>query len=503
MPRFSRSAELPLTLHREQDASLPAQIAQQLRSHITSGTLQPSDYLPSTRELASRLNVARGSVVAAYEQLSVEGFVEASKSGTRVAPNLSIHPVADAGMSPSYLASDTAQRQPVFDVRPGAPDTSVVASAAWRSAWREAAAEPYQSYPASGSPALQYQFAEHLRTMRHTVCAPREIVVTAGARDGFRLLLTALRMQHRDRALRVAVENPGYPSLHQIPAVFGHEIVPVEVDEAGLNPASLPHKNVPDLVLVAPSHQYPLGASMPVTRRLELLEWAHKHNAYIVEDDYDSELRYVGDTLPALTALSRQQGFDRTVMLGSFSKTLTPALGLGFMLLPGCLTSEIISLRETLGSPVSALTQDAAAHFFAAGGAHRHIARMRRIYRRRRETLITAFAGADLPPWVKVLPMDGGLHLVLELTGEYATASVEQDALRAAEGCGVCLAALGDYWAHASVGGEGVVLPESGGRTYGLVLGFGAMKLRHLEVVVQVVAQILRGLGECEKLLRA
>lgn len=488
MPRYSQSTELPLTLNSQARASLPAQLADQLRTHITSGTLQPADGLPSTRVLATRLGVARGTIVAAYEQLVSEGYLSTSKAGTRVVPELPAAIIQDAlTPTPPRNPRPTINSAPTagIDMRPGIPDTSVVASAAWRAAWRSAAAEPHLTHPAQGSPRLQEQLAHHLRTMRHVVCNPTEILVTAGARDGFRLLLSALRRQRHERPLHIAVENPGYPSLYQIPAVFGHKIIPIEVDQAGLNPAALPTNPAPDIVLVAPSHQYPLGASMPVARRLELLDWARRHKAYIVEDDYDSELRYVGDALPALTALSRQQDHNRTIMLGSFTKTLTPALGLGFMLAPPAITQEIQALRDVLGSPVSAMTQDAAAQFLTDGGAHRHIARMRRIYKKRRELLMHALTHSKLPNWVTILPMDGGLHLVLKFTGTQATAHTEKTALTTIHNHGIHLAALGDYWAHASL------RPR---RTYGLVLGFGGTSQRHITQAAHTIAQALHSL---------
>ncbi|QRZ61650.1 PLP-dependent aminotransferase family protein [Rothia sp. ZJ932] len=525
MSRSSGPAELPLAISRDVPESIPTQLAEQLRAHILAGTLAPADALPSTRALAARLDIARGSVVAAYEQLSAEGYLETSKGGTRVTKNLKLQEVLGArsgGTQPGHLPRSQQvmlsngeplvagggvrpPRPPVpprnrtINLTPGSPDTSLLASTAWRASWRVAAAEPTANYGASGSPALQYQLAEHLRTMRHTVCAPHEIMVTAGARDGFRLLLSSLRTQRRERPLRIAVENPGYPSLYQIPAVFGHEIIPVRVDQHGLDPASLPAE-APDLVLVAPSHQYPLGASMPVTRRLELLDWARENNAYIVEDDYDSELRYVGDALPALTALSRQHPDDRTIMLGSFSKTLTPALGLGFMLAPVSLHTDILRLRRVMGNPVSALTQDAATHFFARGGAHRHIARMRRVYRQRRETLVTALAQSRLPDWVNVLPMDGGLHLVLEFTGVYASAGYETLVCETLMRSGVEVAALGDYWAHAALTSRslpptGTDVPSDAQRTFGVVLGFGVEAPHRLQAAAQKMTQVLDSMG--------
>ncbi len=496
MPRYSTSTELPLTIEKQAVGSIPAQLAEQIREHILAGTLKPGDLLPSSRGLASRLEISRGSVVAAYEQLAGEGYLSAHKGGTRVAENLELQKIIPQAPGESAEGNEESQQplplpqRQLIDLSPGTPDTSLLASSAWRSAWRKAAAEPGKYYPAAGSPELQVQLAEHLRLMRQMVREPAEILVTAGARDGFRLLLSALRQENRQRPLRIAVENPGYPSLHQIPAAFGHQIIPVAVDEKGLNPEKLPTTNRPDLVLVAPSHQYPLGASMPVDRRLELLRWAEENSAYIVEDDYDSELRYVGDPLPALGALARQQGIDRVVTLGSFTKTLTPGLGLGYMLTPRHLFEPVSQLREVLGSPVSALLQSALADFLAEGGVRRHIARMRRTYRRRRELLLNTLHSAQLPPYVRVLPMDGGLHVVLAFTGSSATEQHEARVVQTLAQAGVGVAALGDYWAH-SGHLPGTENQDDAAAARGVVIGFGGAQERALLAGVKLLVKAL------------
>ncbi len=486
MPRTSRPAELPLNISKHSGQPLPAQIAEQVRGHIITGTLKPADALPSSRALATRLGVSRGSVMAAFEQLSAEGYVQTSRGGTFVTADLKLQKISpqspDQSTGPGRAESSTAS----LNLLPGTPDTSLLASAAWRAAWRKAAAEPGSSYPAVGATYLQEQLAEHLRVMRSVVREPYEILVTAGARDAFRLVLSAMRRQRHDRPLRIAVENPGYPSLHKIPAAFGHEIVPIDVDEHGLNPAHLPQNPRPDIVLVTPSHQYPLGASMPIVRRLELLEWAKKNDAFIVEDDYDSELRYVGDPLPALAALDRQTGHDCVITLGSFTKTLTPGLGLGYLLAPPSVMAEVAHLRGVLGSPVSSITQDAMASFLTDGGARRHIARMRRVYKGRRDTLLETLASERTPDWVKVLPMDGGLHAVLEFTGQRATPLAEREFLRRAEQENLTAATLGDYWAHSGA--------HQSARKFGAVIGFGGISERYLPRALELTTRVLRSL---------
>ena len=529
----SRGQELPLIVQKGAGASLPAQIVEQIRPLIETGVLKAGDLLPSSRDLARQLGVSRGTVVFAYEQLIGEGYLQSGHGGTRVdvhlrhrrlsphnsgqrnsvldpesGKNASVATAVTAGMpatAPGQSAVTPEEhpvplRHGVISLLPGAPDTTLLATTEWRAAWRRAAANPADGYPAAGSTQLRTHITEHLRLTRSVLRSPDDVLVTAGAREGFRLLLTLLRRRVRNRPLRIAVENPGYPSLHRIPQAFGHTVIPIPVDEQGLDPQYLPTgAQLPDIVLVAPSHQYPLGASMPAARRLELLEWARTHQVLIVEDDYDSELRYTGDPLPALAAMDRPAhhthpagGGDRVITLGSFAKVLTPGLNLGFLVMPRHLRDDLLHLRADLGNPVPALVQDAAADLLAAGGVRRHIARMRKVYRARRALVVEQLG--DLPG-ADILPMDGGLHAVLQL---HSTADGEADLVERAEGAGVLVAPLGSYWS-APAGVEVSEVSESKGDELttaplplkGVVIGFGGMNDRKLAEGLQRLRRVL------------
>ncbi|MFW0118901.1 PLP-dependent aminotransferase family protein [Rothia sp. P5764] len=512
MAQYSGDKYLPLSLSRGTGLSLHTQIAEQIRALIVSGRLRAGDHLPSSRTLAHQLEVSRGTVVFAYEQLTGEGYLSSNRGGTRVSRTLLAHwpqdPAQPSGAGQEYLIPGPASvqvQQPetsppqgnFFDLRPGQPDTSLLASASWRAAWRTAVAAPLSSHPPAGSLALRSELAEHLRLIRATYRDPEELLITAGAREGFRLLLTALRARQRKRPLRVAVENPGYPNLRKIPQTFGHQIIPIPVDSCGLIPDCLPvGKDRPDLVLLAPNHQYPLGTSMPVSRRLDLLAWSAEQQVLLVEDDYDSELRYRGDPLPTLAALDRspllssqlvsgrqsQQG--RVLTLGSFSKLLAPGLKLGYLLAPPQLAQELLDLRDTLGNPVPCLVQDALAHFLARGGLRSHTARMSRVYRRRRELVREALGQI---PGVKLVLMEGGLHAMLILPGQGGL--TETCALERAREVGVVLAPLSDYWSQESELSPGSPLGLE--HSQGLVLGFGALKDQDLALALERLRFIL------------
>lgn len=444
-------SELPITIDRTADASLPSQIAAALRDSIDREILRPGEAVPATREFASRLGVARGVVVAAYEQLIAEGYLSAGHGrGTRVHPALRSVERGDtseliSGLgAPGKSITSQAGGQPAEPapgqrhagpLTPGLPDTSAVLSSAWRAAWRDASTLTHLEEPPLGSPRLRAAISEHLRRMRGTRRSADHIIVTAGAREGLSLLLTTLGSTH-GRALTVGVEDPGYPSLRRVAARHGARIVALPVDADGLIADSLPD-GLLDAIIVTPSHQYPLGGSLPLARRRALLEWAERTGAVIIEDDYDSELRHSGSPLPALAALDDAQ-HGSVVLLGTFSKTVSQALSAGFLLAPARLLHLIEPVRTDLGGPVSAVVQAALTDYLESGALRRHTARMRRRYAARRELVVERLYGVA---GASVRPMSGGLHAVIELSGGEA---VESEVHAACADLGVV--PLSAYW---------------------------------------------------------
>ncbi|RGE23784.1 PLP-dependent aminotransferase family protein [Leucobacter sp. wl10] len=481
---FRAPAEFPVHLDRAMGAPLPVQLAAALREVIDSGALRPGEEVPATRRLAGRLGVARGVAVSAYEQLIAEGYLRAERGrGTVVNPDLAPGSAAEGGApageggsragaapraaaggdppDPAGLgAADPASRPPLA---PGAPITDAAERPAWRAAWRSAAARADRRPPAPGDPRLRAELAEHLRLVRGTARPARDVLVTAGTREGLGLLLTALGTT-RGNDLVVGVEDPGYPSLRGVAARHGARIVSLPVDADGLRTDRLP-SGVLDLVIVTPSHQYPVGGSLPLPRRRELLDWARRTGVVVVEDDYDSELRHVGSPLPALAALDDPVS-GSVVTLGTFSSTVTPALAAGFLLAPEQLRALLEPVRRDLGSPVSAVVQLALAEYLASGELRRTIARVRRRHAARRDLISERFAGVA---GARVRPMSGGLHAVIELGGPPGAAR-EREAQAVARAAapapglpnGLGVAALGAYWQH-----------HRPGRTAGLVLGMG------------------------------
>lgn len=491
-----------LVIDRDDVRPLGVQLVDGLRRGILDGRLRPGDPVPSTRSLASELGVARSSVVAAYDQLAGEGYLDVRQGApTRVAALVAREAAtasdangrsggadatirdrrADASGDASATgdASEWGGAEAPLELRPGLPSTARLDERAWRAAWRAAAKHsvPGDIPPDFGSPRLRAEIADHLRHARGLTCSPEEVVVTAGTSDAVALLASAVRIMV-DGTPRVAVEHPGYPSARRVMERRGAlETVPVPVDADGIDVAALRGiRPAPHAVMVTPHHQYPLGGRLPVAARLELLEWAAASGAVVIEDDYDSEFRHVGAPLPALASLDRG---GRAVLVGSFSKVLTPWLRLGYLVLPAdpVLREAVAAVRDDETCPVPGIAQEAMAELLASGAVRRHIAAARRDYAHRRTLVIEALSGIDGAP---LTGLDGGLHAVLRVPTHEIAARVV--ARLAADG--VAISSLADY---SAIPGEG---PS------GLILGYGSPSDTQLaDALARLRAAVVRELA--------
>lgn len=455
--------DVPLDLPQD-SRPLPVRICEGVRSLIMDGVLAPGDHLPSTRALSAQLGVSRGTVVASYEQLEAEGYlVAASGSGTQVNPDLrGLH-----RRSTTPTPSPSPHHRHGIDLTPGAPDTAGLANSAWRSAWHRACVQPRRITDPLGSPRLRHEVAEHLRQMRSLLADPRQVVVTGGARAGLAELIQVLC--DRSRHLMVGVESPGYPSLRKVPTALGHRIVGLPTDDHGLDPEGLPTGSDAtnlDAVLITPSHQYPWGGSLSASRRAAVIEWGERANCWIVEDDFDSELRHVGAPLPALASLDE----EHTILLGTFSSVLTPALGCGYLVIPPDLMDPFAEQRQATGQPVPAIVQEAVADYLSTGALRRRTQRMRQVYRRRRHTVIDILGSV---PGATLQPIDGGLHAVLLFDGS------EEDVVRQCRHEGVGVTPLSTYWGSADADAAGIVL------------GFGSHDDDTLAMALTTIARVV------------
>ena len=496
-----------LVIDRAAGEPLGVQLVEGLRRGILGGALRPGDAVPSTRALASELGVSRSAVVAAYEQLAGEGYLEMRQGApTRVA-ELAGRPGTSDSPSPASIRRETpsgprsrgdlrrldaragengrgdATRapdatsalaapspRPRIDLLPGRPSTSRIDTRAWRAAWRHAAALeiPSESPPPFGVQRLRAEIADHLRQARGVACHADDVVVTAGTSEALALVASALALLAGGEPV-IAVEHPGYPSARRTLERRGARTVPTAVDVDGLIVESLRRMpRPPDAVMVTPSHQYPLGGRLPVAARLELVEWARETDAIVLEDDYDSEYRHLGPPLPALASLDDA---GRVVLVGSFSKVLTPWLRLGYLVLPAnpALREAVARVRADEPCPVPGVAQDAVAALLASGAVRRHIAVTRRDYAHRRRLVLEVLGGiVDAP----LSGLDGGLHAVVRLPNHEASAAVV--ARLGAEG--VAVAPLADYSAVPGEEEPGIVLGYAG--TSDTLLAEGLARIR-------------------------
>ncbi|MGO9319350.1 MAG: PLP-dependent aminotransferase family protein [Solirubrobacteraceae bacterium] len=395
--------ELLVELDRAARGSLRAQLEDGLREAVRRGRLPPHTRLPATRALASDLGISRRLVVDAYAQLLAEGYLVARRgAGTFVA--------AAAGAA-SAPAIETSRRAPTFDFFPGNPDLATFPRRAWLRALREVLREAPDrafGYPdPRGAGELRRALSEHLRRVRGVVADPRSIVVCGGAAQGFALLARTIA------GARMAVEDPGLPLHRAILSAHGASLLALPVDGEGAcvhELAGLAGSGPPiDAVLVTPAHQSPTGVGLASSRRAALLAWATETGGLVIEDDYDAEYRYDRAPLGAMQGLAP----DRVVYMGTVSKTLAPALRLGWLALPPRLVEPVIAQKVLVDHGCPTIDQLALARLFESGAYDRHLRQARRRYRARRDALVQAVA-CHLPG-ARVTGLAAGLHAIVRL----------------------------------------------------------------------------------------
>ena len=414
-------ASLDLHVSLDGRGQVTRQLYRQIRDALMEGRLRPGQVLPSSRELARRMNVSRTSVVVVYERLRAEGFVDSRiGAGTFVSGDLRTRapvPPTPSPLRPRALwdgiaeLPDMADARPEFDFRPGVPDSGRFPFAAWRARvsrqLRHAAVGSGAHIGAAGHPELRAAIARHLGISRGVRASPDDVLVTNGSQQAIDLTARVL-LEPGDV---VAVEDPGYSPARCAFQAHGCRVVGVPVDDEGLVVDAIPGGT--RLVYVTPSHQYPLGMAMSMARRQAFLDWARRTEATILEDDYDSEFRYGGRPLEPLRSLDQT---GRVIYVGSFSKVLLPTLRLGFALVPAPLRHAFRKAKNVTDWHTSVSLQAAAAQFIEDGLLAQHIRRMRRVYRERHDRVVKILT-RDFAGHLTAAPAAGGLHLSAWLDG--------------------------------------------------------------------------------------
>ncbi|MFI7013376.1 PLP-dependent aminotransferase family protein [Streptomyces sp. NPDC050164] len=420
------AAGTDLHLELSGEGSLRSQLMHALREAIRSGRLTPGTRLPPYRSLAHDLGIARNTVADAYAELVEEGWLSSRQgSGTQVAQRATpFHP------HQARRPQRRTRRRILHDLMPSSPDAAAFPRAAWlTSARRAIAAAPNDAFGVGdprGRAELRETLTEYLARARGVRADPDRIVLCSGFAHALRLLGGVLKGA-------VAVESYGLDFHRSLLESEGMRTVPLTVDSHGARIDELPGTGA-KAVLLTPAHQFPTGGPLHPERRAAVIDWARSFGGLLVEDDYDGEFRYDRQPVGAVQGLDP----DRVVYIGSISKSLSPALRLGWMVLPGWLVDDVLAAkgpREMWSGVVDQLTL---ADFIACGAYDRHLRRMRQHYRRRRDLLASTLA--ERAPHIRVSGIAAGLHAVLELPG-----NTEEAALRAARRQGLALDGLRPY----------------------------------------------------------
>jgi GntR family transcriptional regulator/MocR family aminotransferase len=457
------------------DAGVPyyKQIYDGYRAAIVAGRLRPGERLPSTRALATELGISRLPAVVAFEQLLHEGYIEGRPgSGTYVKesiPDELARPDAPPRTAaPPRLPVPFAEATHLGPFRVSMPALDPFPLPLWsrlvaRHAKRLTVAQMAYGDPA-GHPPLRAAIADYLRTARAVRCDAEQVLVVSGSQMALQICALALL----GRGSTAAIEEPGYPGAREALTRTGARLLPIPVDDDGIDVGALSStRRKIDAVYVTPSHQYPLGVSMTASRRLELVEWARRAGAWIIEDDYDSEYRYASRPLGAL------QGMDaaaRVIYIGTFSRVLFPSLRLGYIVAPRTLIDDFVRHRESIDLFSPVLEQLVLTDFLTEGHFPRHLRRMRALYEKRRDALVRGLGELGLTPH----NADAGLHVSLFLPSSVDDRAVVREGARR----GIYPTALSTCYAG----------PRA---KRGLVLGFGGASERRIASACKTLGQII------------
>jgi GntR family transcriptional regulator/MocR family aminotransferase len=460
----SQPVELLVSVSRDGSRTLGAQIEDQLRRAIRGGVLRRGAGVPSTRDLARQIGVSRRVVVDAYAQLAAEGYLSLRQGARpRVSEGAEV-----AGQRRAVVAPTAPPAR--FDFRPSVPDVSTFPRAAWLRSLRVALATMTDADLGYGDPrgvqALRLALADYLGRVRGVVADPEHIIVTNGYTQGLGLVCHALAAAG---AKRIALEDPSNPEDRLIVTRAGLKPVLIGVDEGGTRVEELEPAGA-DAVVLTPAHQHPTGVVLSGERRTALLAWLRASDTIAIEDDYDAEYRYDRAAIGALQGLDP----DRVIYAGSASKTLAPALRLGWLVLPPSLLEAVTREKVLADRGTARIEQHAFADFLTRGELDRHLRRMRARYRNRRDTLVDALT--ETLPEAAVRGVAAGLHITVQLPDGDNEEMIREEAHHRR----VELETMADY------------RPETRGRPPILLLGYAQLPEPSIRAGIHELANAIR-----------
>ncbi|HDR7435816.1 TPA: PLP-dependent aminotransferase family protein [Bacillus anthracis] len=461
--------DLTIPLQLQSKTPIYLQIYEYIKREISQGSLRTGTRLPSHRNLATQLNVSRITVESAYQQLLAEGYVESKpKRGIFVA-EVDIEVIQKKQQIASNIANNKESEQYDYDCSQGLIDQKAFPITNWKRALHETLFqyenELFAKEDPQGELILREHISKYLYHARGVHSSPDQIIIGAGTQPLLWLLLQLLGQKKE-----YGIENPGF---HRIPAMIqssGFPVHPIPLDDKGIHISAL-RESGSNVAYVTPSHQFPLGIIMPLSRRLELLKWANDCKGYIIEDDYDGEFRYIGKPIPSLQGLDSN---ERVIYMGTFSKSFLPSLRMGYIVLPPHLLRAYKELGGMFKQTVSTLQQLTFATFIQDGDWERHINRGRTLYKRKHMSLIKSITN-EMGNNVHILGEQSGLHIVLHVHNGMN----EQELIHTAAKQRIKLYPLSTYDSVHNVQEESYVL-----------LGFGSIPEDCIETVVKLLKKV-------------
>lgn len=490
--------QLPLRLDTQSGVPLQKQLFDQIVSLMFDGRLKAGMRMPSTRQLAQDLAVSRNTIVFAYERLLSEGFLEMrAPAGTFVTSRGldALAPLApwssgqdgDDGASgrapPQFRGKLHSVQSPYegkvdFDFWAGRPDPRLFPDHAWRRLIDQNLVAMHQGFGGYGHPAglweLRRAVADHVGATRGIRCDPTEVIVTNGIQEGLNIIARLLVAP----GTRVAFENPGYLGAANVFLSYGAHLVPLDVDDDGMNTDTLPARC--RLLYLTPSHQYPTGVLLSPERRDTVLQWAHDSDAYVVEDDYDSDFHYDGAPLPALRSLDTH---GCVIYLGTYSKSMAAGLRIGYMIVPAHLRAATTTVKGLLTNGSPWLVQASLAAFLHGGDYDHHLRRLRKTYADRRDALVSGLTQRF--PGSAFGGLQSGMHLLWRLPPDCGD-GFELERMLRRHGVGIYSVQSANAWVH------GAAIAQRCSRA--LALGYAALDCSEIGTAVDRIAAAMQSI---------
>lgn len=454
--------ELMVPIDNQSRLPLYEQIYQYMKEEIQRGRIPAGSRLPSTRILAENLKVSRSTTQMAYEQLLSEGYIEALPCKGYFVCRIEELVRVEKNADEEFAENRSEKEMPyAVDFSTRGIDLDSFPFNTWRRLSRNTLVDDNKEMFVVGDPQGEYELRAAIRDYLHSArgvsCRPEQILVGAGSE-----YLLMLLSQLLGRETGIALENPTYRQAYRVLKSLGHLVVPVKMDRYGMDVLDLEQSKT-QAAYVMPSHQYPTGIVMPVKRRQELLSWAYRgENRYVIEDDYDSEFRYKGRPIPAL------QGMDqggRVIYMGTFSRSIAPAIRVGFMVLPGELLSRYRSQAGFYACTVSRIDQKVLYHFITGGYYERHLNRMRAVYKGKHDALLSGLKELEDMFWIR--GEYAGIHVLLTHKGQMP----EKELIERAAGEGVRVYGMSE----AVIGENKALVPST------VILGYANLKEKEIQ----------------------